>query len=115
MKRRLENTALALTLLCAAGCWIGFPRLAFLAGCAADVSVHVAGERFFWMIPALPLVAFLLLKLGLKREDAPDGNAWKAAALLSALTGFLAMANLYWQYHCCEVPFVEISNNLPIS
>ena len=107
MKRFFESVLPVVTLLCAVGSWLGFPRLGFLAGCAADLSVRVPGDRFFWLILILPLPALLLLFLRLKHSR--FCRFLSLAALGLALFSFAAMANLYWQYHICEIPFVEIS------
>ena len=68
MKRFFESVLPVVTLLCAVGSWLGFPRLGFLAGCAAGLSVRVPGDRFFWLILILPLPALLLLFLSLKHS-----------------------------------------------
>lgn len=109
MKRFFESVLPVVTLLCAVGSWLGFPRLGFLAGCAADLSVRVPGDCFFWLILILPLPALLLLSRSLKHPGKRFCRLLSVAALGLALFSFAAMANLYWQYHICEIPFVEIS------
>lgn len=107
--RILEITALILILVCTIGSWAGFPKLGFLAGCAADVGVHVPGDRFFWSSLFLPPAAWILAARGLKSRREGLHKLLLAAALLLALLSAASMLNLYWQYHICEVPFVEMS------
>lgn len=111
MKKIYTNVLPVFTLICSLGAWAGFPRLGFLAGCAADVSVHVPGDQFFWFVLLFPALALPLLALSWKRIGKPVGCVLVLAAFVLALFAFAAMANLYWQYHICEVPFVEISTS----
>lgn len=112
MKHKLERpefAALILVLICTIGSWAGFPKLGFLAGCAADVGVHVPGDRFFWSSLFLPPVAWVFAVCGLKSGREGLRRLLIAAALAIALLSAASMLNLYWQYHICEVPFVEMS------